>query len=315
MTTAVQTLEQALRERLGRVVFGMEGAVHGLAIALVSGGHVLVQGVPGLGKTLLAKSFAQLMGGRFGRVQCTADLMPSDITGIHIYRSERGTFELVPGPVFADVLLVDEINRTGPKTQSALLQAMEERKITIDRDTYPLSEHFLVIASQNPADFEGTFPLPESQIDRFLLRLDLSYPEPAMEQLVLKAYDKPGGGHDAEALDPLPPHLLSEARAQVAQLHVADAVYRYVTDLAAASRAHARIALGLSTRGALSLMRCARVEAALQGAEFVTADHVKTVVPAVVLHRLVLTPDAALEGVEAAGVLKSLLQQVPVPQE
>jgi MoxR-like ATPase len=316
MTQPAQQLEQHLRRGLGDVIYGMDDAIHHLALALVSGGHVLVQGVPGLGKTLLAKSFSALLGGNFRRIQCTADLMPSDITGVHIYRAEKGEFELVPGPVFSDVLLVDEINRTGPKTQSALLQAMEEGRVTIDRSTYELSPDFMVIASQNPADFEGTYPLPESQIDRFLLRLDLGYPDSATEQQVLMAYDRPGGGHQKQAaFEPLPEGLLGQAREQAAQVHVSEAVYRYATAIAAASRAHPRIALGLSTRGALSLMRCARVEAAIAGDEYITPDHLKTVAPAVVSHRLVLTPDAALEGLNPSDLAVRLLEQVEVPRE
>ncbi len=311
-----QNLEAHLQQELGRVVFGLSSAIHQLTVALITGGHVLVQGVPGLGKTLLAKSFALLRGGRFARIQGTADLMPADITGIHIYRSEEGRFELIPGPLFADVVLFDEINRAGPKTQSSLLQAMEEGRVTIDRETYQLPADFLVIASQNPTDFEGTFPLPESQVDRFLLRIDLDYPEPAAEQQVLAAYDKPGGGHaEAPVLATAPAELLVGARAAAAAVHVSDALYRYALELAAASRRHPQVALGLSTRGVLNLMRCARVEAALLGDDFLTPDHLKAVAPAVIPHRLVLAPDALLEGQDPRALTTTLLAQVPVPRE
>lgn len=316
MSSAAQQLGEQIRQRLGNVVFGMHEAIDNLTIALIARGHVLVEGVPGLGKTLLAKTFAVQTGGQFKRIQCTADLMPSDVTGIHIYRADQNSFELVPGPVFADVLLVDEINRTGPKTQSALLQAMEEGHVTIDRKTYPLSKNFMIIASQNPADFEGTYPLPESQLDRFLLKLELAYPEQETETRVLKSYDKPGGGHEESLADvtPLDEALIKQARDEAAAMHVSDAVYQYAIDLGQASRIHPQVSLGLSTRGALSLMRCARVQACLQGNEFVTPDNIKSMADAVMSHRLLLTPDAMLEGITSGNVVTALLEQVDVPR-
>jgi MoxR-like ATPase len=193
MSSNAQRLEQALQARLGEAVFGVEAIVHGLCLALVAGGHVLLEGVPGLGKTLLARTLAANCGGRFKRIQCTSDLMPADITGVHVFNSDNRTFEFIPGPLFADVVLVDEINRTSPKTQSALLEAMEEGTVTIDRETYPLPDDHFVIASQNPHEFEGTYPLPESQLDRFLIRLDMDYPSAEMEQRVLKSYDHSAG--------------------------------------------------------------------------------------------------------------------------
>jgi MoxR-like ATPase len=317
MTKPAQDLEARLEEGLGRVLFGMESTIHGLCLALVAKGQVLVEGVPGLGKTLLAKTLARQLRGRFKRIQCTADMMPSDMTGIHVYNSERRAFDLLPGPLFADVVLVDEINRTGPKTQSALLQAMEEGCITIDRDTYALPADYFIIASQNPHELEGTYPLPESQLDRFLLRLTIGYPDPDEEQQVLRAYDHPGGGHaEAEkAVEALPEGLVDEARAQAAQVVVSDAVYSYVVAIAAASRSHSAVSLGLSTRGALALMRCARVEAALRSSDYVTPDHVKAVARAVVAHRLILTPEAMLEGMDGDSLTNVILGQVPVPRD
>jgi MoxR-like ATPase len=315
MTTPAQAFNDQLQERLGAVLFGMAPVIHGLSLALIAKGHVLLQGVPGIGKTLLAKTLAAQLGGHFSRIQCTADLMPSDMTGIHVFHPEQRRFELMHGPLFADVVLVDEINRTGPKTQSALLQAMEEASISIDRQTYPLSDNFFVIATQNPQDYEGTYPLPESQLDRFLLRLDIGYPPPNEEQRVLRAYDRPDGGHrDASAASALPQDLLTQARAHAAEVHVADAVYNYVTEIATASRTHAQVSLGLSTRGALGLMRCARVEAALRGGAFVTPDDVKAVARPVMAHRLMLTPEAQLEGVDTGAMTDSILGQVSVPR-
>ena len=317
MTTPAQGLKTSMQENLGKVVFGIEDIVHHLCTALVARGHVLLEGVPGLGKTLLAKTLAAHLGGKFKRIQCTADLMPSDITGIHVFHSEKNEFVFMPGPLFADIVLVDEINRTGPKTQSALLQAMEEAAVTIDRDTYTLPENFFVIASQNPHEFEGTYPLPESQLDRFLLRLEISYPREEMEKHVLRTYDHPGGGHDTyrTALEVLPEDLIQQARQQVDTVFVSEAIYQYVADIAKASRSHPQVSLGLSTRGALGLMRCARIEAALQGQEFVTPDHIKTMAIPVMAHRLVLTPDATLEGISDTEIVESVLGQVSVPRE
>jgi len=264
---------------------------------------------------LLAKTLAQLLGGTFKRIQCTADMMPSDLTGIHVYNAEKQNFDLIPGPLFADVVLVDEINRTGPKTQSAFLQAMEEGTITIDHETYPLARDFFIIASQNPHDFEGTFPLPESQLDRFLLRLQLGYPDSACETRILKAYDHPGGGHiQPPVTETLSNDLIGQARAQTAAIHVSDAVYDYTTQIAAATRSHHQISLGLSPRGALALMRCARVEAALRGAEFVIPDDIKAVTDAVMAHRLILTPDAVLEGIQSRELAASILDSIDVPR-
>lgn len=317
MNNAAHNLHQHIREQLGTIVFGMDRAIEHLVIALIAGGHVLVQGVPGLGKTLLAKSFARMTLGEFKRIQCTADLMPSDITGIHIYRADKQEFELVPGPVFADVLLVDEINRAGPKTQSALLQAMEEGRVTIDRTTYKLSDSFMVIASQNPIDFEGTYPLPESQLDRFLMRVDLEYTEPDIEKRILMAYDKPGAVHNESidaGLTAVDAALLQNARAQASAITVSDAVYDYAVGISHASRVHPNVQLGMSNRGTLSLMRCARALAAINGKDFVTPDDIKQLACTVMAHRLILTPDASLEGIEAGNVIDSILNQVEVPR-
>ena len=315
-TTALATLESRLAAELGRVVVGAESSIRALVIALVARGHVLVQGVPGLGKTLLAKTLAHALGGEFKRIQGTPDLMPSDIIGVHVFDESARNFVFRPGPLFADVVLVDEINRAGPKTQSALLEAMEERQASVDRTVFPLPADFLVLATQNPREFEGTYPLPESQLDRFMLRIDVDYPERAAEAEILARYGARLSGNQQmiDAVAPVERELLRAARAEAEQIHVADALTGYVLDLVRASREHPRVSLGLSTRGALALMKAARVSAGLRGAEFVSPDDVKDVAPWVMPHRLVLTPEAALEGAKDIELVRTLLADTPVPR-
>ena len=316
MSTPIQQLEDLLTRELGRVVIGAQASVHALVIALLARGHVLVQGVPGLGKTLLAKTLARVLGGEFKRIQGTADLMPSDIIGVHVFDEAARNFVFRPGPLFADVVLVDEINRAGPKTQSALLEAMEERQVSVERAALPLPADFLVLATQNPREFEGTYPLPESQLDRFMLRIDMDYPPREAEAEVLARYGGMGSASGATLaqVSVLPRSLLTSAREEAERVHVAEALSAYVLDLARASREHNRPTLGLSTRGALALLKAARVSAGLRGSEFVTPDDVKQVAPAVMAHRLVLTPEAALEGAADLDVVRALLAETPVPR-
>ncbi len=294
----------------------MQQLIRALIIAITSRGHVLVQGPPGLGKTLLGKTLASAVGGRFTRVQGTADLMPADITGVHMFDEATRRFVLHPGPLFTDILLVDEINRAGPKTQSALLEAMAERQVTIDRTTYPLPPAFLVIATQNPHEFEGTYPLPESQLDRFMMRIDVSYPAISDEAAVLNRYGTIAS--TAETVASGPPAVTAEqiasARETIDRIHVAPELIAYVLGLAKATREHAQVALGLSTRGALSLLRAARVAAGLRGSEFVTPDDVKLVVPWIVPHRLTLSAGAALEGQSDEALARAIVERVAVPR-
>ena len=316
MSTSIQQLEDFLTRELGRVVVGADNSVQALVIALLSRGHLLVQGVPGLGKTLLAKTLARVLGGEFKRIQGTADLMPSDIIGVHIFDEATRTFVFRPGPLFADVVLVDEINRAGPKTQSALLEAMEERQVSLERVALQLPADFLVLATQNPREFEGTYPLPESQLDRFMLRIEMDYPAREAEAQILERYgtvltETLGA---LEGVGVLERALLANARVEAARIHVAAALGAYILDLAQASRQSARLTLGLSTRGALALLKAARVTAGMRGGEFVTPDDVKQVAAVVMAHRLVLTPEAALEGVTDLDVVRALLAETPVPR-
>jgi MoxR-like ATPase len=313
MSTALEDLERRLQEALGMTVIGLKPIIRALTIAVVARGHVLLQGPPGLGKTLLSKSLAAGLGGTFRRVQGTADLMPSDIIGVHVFDTAKREFEFRPGPLFADVLLVDEINRASPKTQSALLEAMEERQVTVERKTYLLPAQFLVIATQNPGDFEGTYPLPESQLDRFMLRIDMTYPSREDEQMILARY---ASLSVAEQNFPfvVSQSVLDSVRAEVDQVHVAPELLAYILELAQASRQHSHLTLGLSTRGSLAVLRAARIAAALRGGTFVTPDDVKEMVPSVISHRLVLAPEAMLEGLTTQTLVQRILDQVPVPR-
>ena len=311
--TSTRELEQHLQAVAGAVVFGATDVVRAITVALVMRGHILLEGVPGIGKTRLSKRVAAALGGTFQRIQGTADLMPSDITGVHVFERDSSRFAFRPGPLFADIVLVDEINRAGPKTQSALLEAMQERQVTVDRDTMPLPVDFLVIATQNPRELEGTYPLPESQLDRFLVRIEMSYPDAASERRALEAY-----GREASDTDPpvaaLDRALLADVRAEVAGIEVSAALHEYVLAIAGATRQSKRLALGLSTRGALALLRCARVAAAMDGETYVTPDHVRRVAPDVINHRVMLAPEAMLENPHPGAHVIEIIGGVAVPR-
>lgn len=309
----IAAFERALQAELGKIVVGDGQNIRAIAIALLVRGHVLLQGVPGLGKTLLARSLSAALGGAFKRIQGTADLMPGDVIGVHVYDAARATFVFRPGPLFADVVLVDEINRAGPKTQSALLEAMEERQISSEGEVFRLPRDFMVIATQNPREFEGTYPLPESQLDRFLMRIDLTYPAPELEAEVLRRH-----GLQADAALAPPEQLdraaLEAARNALETLFVSPSMIAYVLALASASRTHPQVTVGLSTRGAMMLLRAARAHAGVRGADHVAPDDVKAVAQNVVAHRLSLTPEAALEGLSDKAVVAELLASTPVPR-
>lgn len=309
----IAAFERALQAELGKIVVGDGQNIRAIAIALLVRGHVLLQGVPGLGKTLLARSLSAALGGAFKRIQGTADLMPGDVIGVHVYDAARASFVFRPGPLFADVVLVDEINRAGPKTQSALLEAMEERQVSSEGEVFRLPRDFMVIATQNPREFEGTYPLPESQLDRFLMRIDLTYPTPELEAEVLRRH-----GLQADAALAPPEQLdlaaLDAARNALETLFVSPSMIAYVLELAGASRTHPQVTVGLSTRGAMMLLRAARAHAGVRGADHVAPDDVKAVAQNVVAHRLSLTPEAELEGLSDNAVVAELLASTPVPR-
>ncbi len=300
-------------ENVGRVVVGKRDVVELLLVALLCEGHVLIEDVPGVGKTTLARAVARSIGGAFRRIQFTPDLLPSDVAGIAYFNQKLGDFQFRPGPVFANVVLADEINRATPRTQSALLEAMEERTVTVEGETMPLPRPFLVLATENPIELEGTFPLPEAQLDRFLVRLAVGYPSHAEEDAIL---DRSRAEAPLAALDAVAtPAELEAAATAVRDVHVADDLRHYVTSVVRATRGHEAVGLGASPRGSLALFRCARALAALRGRATVLPDDVKALAIPVLAHRLVLAPEARLRGRDAAGILAEILAMVPVPVE
>jgi MoxR-like ATPase len=295
------------------VLLGKHAVVETVVAALLARGHVLVEDVPGVGKTVLARALARSLHAPFKRIQCTPDLLPSDVTGASVYNPKTLAFEFRRGPVFAPVVLADEINRATPRTQSAFLEAMEERQVSADGETYPLPDPFFLIATQNPIELAGTFPLPEAQLDRFLVRVSLGYPDPATEVRVVLAQRET---HPIEALRPvLDVSQLREAQAAVARLPVHEALVGYAQRLVAATRGHDQVLLGASPRGAISLVRAAQALAFLHGERYVTPDHLKRLAPSVLAHRIILKPRSRVQGADATRVVEDVLRQVEVPIE
>jgi len=298
-------------ENMSRVVVGKKAAVEMLMVALLADGHMLIEDVPGLGKTLLAKSLARSLSAAFKRVQCTPDLLPADITGFSVYNQKTGCFELRHGPVMTHVLLVDEINRAIPRTQSSLLESMAERQVTIDGQTLPLSRPFFVIATQNPIELEGTFPLPEAQLDRFLLKIHLGYPDKEEEMKILRRFQTADPLKELETV--ISVEQVTALQEEVRRVHVAEAVLDFIGEIGGATRTSRAFRYGASPRGTLGLMRASQALALLQGRSYVLPDDVKRLAPAVLSHRLILTEEERLRGGEAGPILEDLLSRVPVP--
>jgi len=297
-----------------RIVVGQEETVTLSFLALCLGGHVLIEGVPGTAKTLLARTIAQLVGGSFKRIQFTPDLMPSDVVGTSVYELATSSFRLRLGPIFANIVLADEVNRAPAKTQSALLEAMEERQVTLEGDARPLPDPFLVLATQNPVEYEGTYPLPEAELDRFRFKALMRYPESAEEQAILRAHDHGQPLAEVRGLSQLPPSTLADARAEVDRVTVEDSVVDYVVRIVAETRRSPDLLLGASPRAGVHLMRAAKAAAALDGRDFVTPDDVKSLVPPTLRHRVVLKAEAEIEGLDADAVLRRALSRLDVPR-
>jgi MoxR-like ATPase len=307
----VQSLAERVIGNVERVIVGKRREVQMTLIGLLCEGHLLIEDVPGVGKTMLARSIAKSIGCSFRRIQFTPDMLPSDVTGVSMYNQKTREFEFRPGPLVAQIVLADEINRATPKTQSALLEAMEERQMTVDGVTYPMERPFLVLATQNPIEYEGTFPLPEAQIDRFMMRVSLGYPSPADEMRILELQRE---HHPVEDIGQIvTADELMAAQAAIKQVYVDDLVKEYIVELANASRRHPDVYLGASPRGSLALFHTTRAYAALEGRTYVIPDDVKTLLVATFAHRLIISPSARLKNVEARAIVEQISASVPVP--
>ena len=302
---------KSIMENVSKVIVGKERSIELLMIALLADGHVLLEDVPGLGKTLIAKTLAKSIGGSFKRVQFTPDLLPSDVTGFNVYNQQTCQFTFQSGPVLSNVLLADEINRAIPRTQSSLLESMEERQVTVDGQTFPLPKPFFVIATQNPIELEGTFPLPEAQLDRFLIRIGLGYPDKQEEMSILERFQEKDPLEALEAV--IDPGKLSDLQEARKKIHVSGPVREYITEIVRTTREHGAFRFGASPRASLGLMRAGQAMAALRGLEYVLPDHIKTLAIPVLVHRVILKEEERLRGEVPEHFLEEILLQIPVP--
>ncbi|HWZ43637.1 MAG TPA: MoxR family ATPase [Candidatus Saccharimonadales bacterium] len=315
----MQTVSRVLahgRTELAKVIVGQEELINQCLLTILCGGHALLEGVPGIAKTLVIKLFARLFDLQFRRVQCTSDLMPADIIGSNVLNLSTSTFALHRGPLFTDLLLADEVNRMPPRTQAALLEAMEERQITIDNTSHRLSEFFTVFATQNPVEFEGTYPLPEAQLDRFLLKIKIGYPTAGQEITILQNHHQGFDAHHLEAVQivPIPVEDLAQARVEVRNTKVEPALFRYLVDIVRRTRDWPALAMGASPRAAISLMMVAKAAAALEERDYLIPDDVKSAALPVLRHRVVMKPEAELEGLDSDRALAELIGSVEVPK-
>lgn len=312
--TEVQDIQEfagRIVDNVERVIVGKRQAVQLTVLGLLCQGHMLIEDVPGVGKTVLAKSLARSVGCSFQRIQFTPDMLPSDVTGVSIFSQKTREFEFRPGPIFAQIVLVDEINRATPKTQSSLLEAMEERQVTVDGKTHILERPFMVLATQNPIEYEGTFPLPEAQLDRFLLRIKLGYPDKQQEITIL---DQQQYVHPVEEISQVASvEELLEAQRAIKDVYLDEKVKDYIVELVRQTRSHPEVYLGASSRGALAIYRLSQARAAMFGRDYVLPDDVKYLVEAALSHRIIVGPAARIKDIEPASIVQELLEQVPVP--
>jgi MoxR-like ATPase len=306
----IEEFGRQIIDNVETVIIGKRDSLEMLVVALLCEGHVLLEDVPGVGKTMLARALATSLGVNFKRLQCTPDLLPNDVTGVSIFNQQTREFTFIPGPAFTNILLADEINRATPRTQSALLESMGERQVTVDGVTRPLDRPFLVLATQNPIEYEGTFPLPEAQLDRFLMKLSLGYLDEAAENQMLLNL---GRAHPIESLRPVVDgQMIPELAHQVWDVHVDDTIRQYIVRLVFATRSHADLILGASPRGSHALYRAGQAYAALHGREYVLPDDVKRLAPAVLAHRCLVHPESALRGITAANIITKILAETPL---
>ncbi|MGH9969351.1 MAG: AAA family ATPase [Pyrinomonadaceae bacterium] len=317
MLEYVSSTVDHIRQELRKVIVGQDGPIEQILVALLAEGHALIEGVPGTAKTLAVKTLSRIINADFGRIQFTPDLMPSDITGTNIFNVATSTFSLRQGPIFTDILLADEINRTPPKTQAALLEAMEERQVTIDGEAHPLSPIFTVLATENPIEYEGTYPLPEAQLDRFLLKILLDYPEEGHEQQVVANWDAGFNSRRLDQVDIQPltdPDSISSCRREVSNARMEPGVQRYVVDIVRRTRAHPFVHYGASPRASVALLLCSKALAAIRRREFTTPDDVRDIARPVLRHRLSLRAEAELDGATPDAVITDILRSAEVPR-
>ncbi len=309
--TLVQEVAERIAQNVGQVIIGKRNEVRLTTLGLLSQGHILIEDIPGVGKTMMAKALAKSIGCTFSRIQFTPDMLPSDVTGVSLFNQKTREFEFRAGPIIAQVVLADEINRATPKTQAALLEAMEEKQITVDGVTHHLEEPFIILATQNPIEYEGTFPLPEAQLDRFMLRIQLGYPSPVEELSVLSAQQYNHPINNMQQVVSV--QELLAAQQAIREIYVADEVKRYIIDLVTASRQHPDVYLGSSPRGSLSLFRTSQARAAMAGRDYVIPDDVKALAEVALAHRIIVGPAARIKDVSSRAVVQDILTNIPVP--
>ncbi|MCY3836356.1 MAG: MoxR family ATPase [Anaerolineaceae bacterium] len=307
----VQSVAERIVQHVGKVIIGKRNEILLTVLGLVCKGHLLIEDIPGVGKTMLAKALAQAIGCSFSRIQFTPDMLPSDVTGVSLFNQQTREFEFRGGPIMAQIVLADEINRATPKTQAAMLEVMEEQQVTVDGVTYYLDDPFMILATQNPIEYEGTFPLPEAQLDRFLLRIQLGYPKPQEEidVLTVQQYE-----HPIYRLEQtVTVDELRQAQEAVRQVYVADEVKRYIVDLVLATRKHADVYLGSSPRGSLALFRTAQARAAMAGREYVIPDDVKALAEVTLAHRIIVSPVARVKDISSRSIVQEIMARTPIP--